>query len=100
MFYIYFLKSITNGKFYTGSSEKDPKVRTGEHNSGTNKWTRENGPFVLVYFESYFCKKDALHREKFYKSGFGRKIRDAILLAVSAKGGPASGGGSAQGWGS
>ena len=29
----------------------------------------------------------------FYKSGFGRKIRNLIIKSVSAKGGPASGGG-------
>ena len=72
MFFVYFLQSVRNNKYYTGLTEKNPKIRVKEHNSGTNKWTRENGPFELVYFESYFCKRDAEEREKFYKSGFGR----------------------------
>ena len=42
-----------------------------------------NGPFALSYFERFSCKKDALDRERFYKTGFGRKIRDAILEVVS-----------------
>jgi putative endonuclease len=84
MFYVYFLKSLKNNKIYTGVTEKDPAVRLLEHLEGTNAWSRRNGPFELLYYESYYCKTDALHREKFYKTGFGRKVRDAILVAVSA----------------
>ena len=84
MFYVYFLKSTRNNKIYCGFSEKEPELRLKEHNNGTNKWTRENGPFLLLYYESYYCEKDARHKEKFYKTGFGRKIRDIILSSVSA----------------
>ncbi|MBP9864203.1 GIY-YIG nuclease family protein [Patescibacteria group bacterium] len=90
---VYFLKSTTNGKYYVGMTEKDPKQRALEHNQGSNDWTSQNGPFTLVYYESYCCKEDAAKREAFYKTGMGRRIRDAIIGAVSAKGGPASGGG-------
>ena len=83
MHFVYFLTSIRNGKCYVGVTEKEPAIRLEEHNEGANKWTRENGPFVLSYFERYACKKDALDRETFYKSGFGRKIRDAILGVIS-----------------
>ena len=93
MYNIYFIKSERNGKVYVGVTEKDPKDRVKEHNNSSNKWTSENKPLRLIYFESYYCKKDATGRELFYKSGFGRKIRDIIIGAVSAKGGPASGGG-------
>jgi predicted GIY-YIG superfamily endonuclease len=41
-------------------TEKDPMKRLAEHNSKSNKWTKGNGPFKLVYYEKYFCKKDAL----------------------------------------
>ncbi len=86
MYYVYFLRSLKNAKIYSGYSEKDPKERLLEHDAGANDWSRNNGPFELAYFESYYCKTDALHRENFYKSGFGRKIRDLILGAVSATG--------------
>ena len=86
MFYVYFLRSLKNKKIYTGFSSKEPEIRLKEHESGTNVWTRHNGLFELVYYEKYQCKEDAMSREQFYKSGFGRKIRDAILGAVSAKG--------------
>ncbi len=81
---IYFLKSIKNQKIYTGYTNRNPNERLKEHNRGSNEWTRNNGPFELIYFESYLCEQDALSREKFYKTGFGRIIRNAILKATSA----------------
>ena len=94
-YYVYFIQSVTNGKIYTGKTEKDPEIRVKEHNYGTNIWTRQNGPFILVYFEKYCCKNDMDEREKFFKTGFGKKIRNAILKelnsSVSAKGRLASG---------
>lgn len=83
MHHVYFLKSKKNGKYYVGQTERVPSERLKEHNWGVNKWARENGPFELVYYESYLCKADALNREKFYKSGFGRRIKDIILQAVN-----------------
>lgn len=65
-------------------TERLVETRLKEHNVGSNKWTRENGSFKLLYFEKYYCEKDAIEREKFYKSGIGRAIRDAIISVVSA----------------
>lgn len=79
MYWIYFIKSLKNGKVYVGHTDKEPIDRLEEHNVGCNEWTRSNGPFALIYFESYFCKKDAIHRELFYKSGFGRRIKKIII---------------------
>ncbi len=75
MHYIYFLKSLRNDKVYTDATNKDPKNRLKEHNAGSNDWSRQNGPFKLVYYKRYYCKKDLLEREKFYKTGFGRNIK-------------------------
>ena len=79
MYSVYFLKSSRNGKVYVGVTGKHPNVRLCEHNSGANIWTRQNRPFILLYYEQYLCKEDALRREKFYKTGTGRKVRNAIL---------------------
>jgi len=79
MYYIYFLISIKKNKVYVGFTEKDPKERLKEHNHGSNIFTSQNKPFKLIYYEEYICKSDALKREKFYKTGFGRKIRNAII---------------------
>ena len=82
MFFVYFLKSLKNNKIYTGSTEKIPEDRLKEHNYGSNDWTRENGPFELLYYEKYFCKKDAKARELFYKTGLGRLIRNSMIGVV------------------
>jgi len=93
MYFVYFLRSQKNQKIYCGITEKSPKERLKEHNQGVNEWSRNNRPLILVYFEAYHCKRDAEERERFYKSGVGRRIRNGILNAVSARGGPAFGGG-------
>ena len=97
MYFVYILYSLKNSKSYVGFTEKLPKDRLKEHNFKTNSWTKENGPFVLVYYEKYFCKKDACCREKFLKMGIGRKYVKFLIQeyknTASAKGGPASGGG-------
>lgn len=85
MAYVYFLESLKNGKLYVGSTEKLPDDRLTEHNNGSNKWTKENGPLKLIYYEKYFCKRDAEDRELFYKTGFGRMIRDAIIETVKKR---------------
>lgn len=85
MYSIYFLHSIKNKKYYVGLTNKDPRERLVDHNQGSNQWTRQNGPFKLVYYESYLCQKDAEAREKFYKSGFGRKIRDSIIQVIEGR---------------
>jgi len=79
MHYVYFIKSERNRKIYVGFTEKMPIDRLTEHNKGANKWTKENGPFKLVYYEAYICESDARRRELFYKSGFGKSIKKAIV---------------------
>ncbi|MBI4434298.1 GIY-YIG nuclease family protein [Candidatus Uhrbacteria bacterium] len=91
MHYVYFLRSTKNRRCYVGTTDQLPVTRLKQHNQGMNDWSKQNGPFVLLYFETYHCRTDAIKREHFYKSGFGRRIRDLILRAVSAKGGSASG---------
>jgi len=79
MYFVYILLSLRNGKTYVGYTGKEPVNRLSEHNLSSNKWTGENKPFRLVYYESYYCKKDAMHRENFFKSGLGRKLKDIII---------------------
>ncbi len=68
-----------NGKSYVGSTGIEVGKRLEQHNIGTNRWTKANGPFKLVYYESYICKTDTFLREKFYKSGIGKQIKKLII---------------------
>ncbi len=79
MYNVYLLRSLKNGKAYVGFTQKDPEIRLAEHNSGSSSWTKHNGPFDLKYYESFMCKEDALRREKFLKSGVGKKLKEIIL---------------------
>jgi putative endonuclease len=79
MYHVYVLKSLRNQKRYVGFTSKDPSIRLEEHNSGSNIFTSSNGPYVLLYFESFEDKKNAIKREKFLKSGQGRKFLDIVV---------------------
>ena len=79
MYHVYVLKSLKNGKRYVGFTEKEAMIRLSEHNRGTNKWSRENKPFIMVRVEEYLTKTEAIKREKFLKSGQGRTFLDSIL---------------------
>jgi putative endonuclease len=53
--------------------------RLHEHLNGSNQWTRQNGPFEVIYEEQYTSKTEALQREKFLKSGQGRQWLDKTI---------------------
>jgi putative endonuclease len=83
MYYVYFAKSLKSNNIYVGFCSKDPNIRILEHNEGSNSWTRANKPLELVYFESYFCEKDAILREKYYKTGIGKAIKKLIVNNIN-----------------
>ncbi|HEU4759946.1 MAG TPA: GIY-YIG nuclease family protein [Dehalococcoidia bacterium] len=74
------MESVKNGKRYVGLTSKDVEVRLKQHNSGSNRWTRHNRPFRLVHWEEFSTRAEASKRERFLKSGAGRKIRDSLIV--------------------
>lgn len=78
MYYVYFAKSLKNGKIYVGFTSKDPKIRVLEHNQSSNQWSANNKPLKLIYYEKFFCEKDARSRESFFKTGVGKQLKDII----------------------
>ncbi|MDO8560649.1 MAG: GIY-YIG nuclease family protein [bacterium] len=77
--YVYVLKSLKNGKRYVGSSNLDPQERLKKHNSGSNKFTKGNKPFILIYQEGCASVRKARQRENFLKSGVGRNFLDDMF---------------------
>jgi putative endonuclease len=79
MFYTYVLKSKKNGRLYYGSTD-DLRRRFKEHNAGIGgKYTKDNRPFELLYYEAYTSYALARKAEKFFKSGYGREVlRDKL----------------------
>ena len=86
MFKVYVLKSLRNSKKYVGFTSKKASVRLKEHNRGTNSWTRQNRPFELIYSEDCNSEKEARGREKFLKSGQGRKYLNRLFCPGSSIG--------------
>jgi putative endonuclease len=78
MFNVYVLKSLRNNKRYVGYTSKEVNLRLKEHNTGSNKFTSQNGPFELLYVETLSDKTSAIKRENFLKSGQGRKFLDKL----------------------
>ena len=67
MFFTYILKSLKDKSYYYGSTN-DLEERLKKHNSGRVKYTKGHKPYVLHYYESYKTRKEAMAREKFFKS--------------------------------
>ena len=71
MFYTYIILSQKTGILYKGFTT-DLEKRLEEHNSGLSSYTSKHIPWILVLFEVHLTKKEALKREKWYKTGVGR----------------------------
>ncbi len=78
MYKVYILKSQKTGKRYVGITSQSVKERLVDHNSGSTAWTRAHRPFELVYSQDFQSKTLALKREKFLKSGNGRRDLDNL----------------------
>ena len=78
MFKVYVLISKSHGTRYIGYTEHLNK-RVAEHNKGKCKYTKTRIPWDLIYFEEYESRAEAMNREKFLKSGQGRKFLDDKL---------------------
>jgi len=72
MYYTYVLQSKKDGKWYTGFTQ-DLRKRFNEHQKGQSLYTKHRGPFRLVYYEACINEQDARSRERYLKSGMGKR---------------------------
>jgi len=83
MYYTYVLLSKKDSKFYTGCTD-NLKKRFEEHNKGQVKSTKHRIPFDLIYYEACHCREDAYRRERYLKTGKGKRyIRNRLKVALS-----------------
>jgi putative endonuclease len=71
-YYVYLLISSKTGKWYTGYT-RNLRKRFNEHNSGMCNSTKHGRPWKLIYYEACLIKEDAIAREKYLKSGMGKR---------------------------
>ena len=87
MYVVYVLKSEKDGKLYYGFSNNFER-RLEEHNSKQVRSTKNRAPFKLVYKESAENLEEARKKEKYFKSGFGRKyVKNQINKLASSSNG-------------
>lgn len=72
MYYTYVIQSEKDKRFYTGFT-RDLRNRLKEHNSGKVASTKNRGPFALIYYEACLNEQDAIARERYLKSGMGKR---------------------------
>lgn len=72
MFYTYVLINIKDKKLYIGWT-KDLKNRLSLHQKGLVDSTKVRRPLKLIYYEACHDKEKAIAREKYFKTGFGRR---------------------------
>jgi putative endonuclease len=78
-FYIYVLRSETNGQYYIGLTN-NLKRRLEEHKSGKSFFTKFRGPNKLIYFEGCLSRLDAKRRETYLKTTLGKRFLGLRLL--------------------
>jgi len=78
MFYVYVLRSATDDGLYIGYSA-NLRQRFAQHVRGDSLATSHRGPWKLIYYEAYLEQADAIGRERYLKSGSGRRFLKAQL---------------------
>ncbi len=85
MYYVYLLECQEDKSWYIGYTA-DLKKRFKDHLSGNGcRTTSLKKNWKLIYYEAYIKKQDAIGREKFLKSGSGRKYLKKQLIKYLSK---------------
>lgn len=71
MFYVYILHSLKDSKLYTGYT-KDLTGRFERHCKGEVFSTKNRRPLELIYYEACLSRDDAIRREKYLKTYYGK----------------------------
>ena len=79
MYYIYIIRSYSNGRYYIGHS-KNLQRRLTQHNAGNVRSTKPYIPWEIVYTEPYTTKQEAYRREMQIKSYKGGRAFKELLL--------------------
>lgn len=72
MYYVYVLQSGLDCGLYIGFTT-DLRRRLRLHLAGESQATHNRRPWELIYYEAYRLREDAEGRERFLKSGAGRR---------------------------
>jgi len=79
MYSVYVLKSLKNGKKYTGQTNCLER-RLYQHNNEETKSNKVNAPFELVFVQECETRSESVIIEKYLKSGAGRDFIKYIVV--------------------
>ena|SRR3990172_10118338 len=77
-FYIYVLYSIKYKGTYVGQTN-NIEERLKRHNRGLVASTKSHKPWLLIYFEKFRTRSEAMSMERWLKSGKGRELIKVLL---------------------
>ena len=87
MYYTYVLYSEKDAHWYTGMT-RDLRARWNAHTSGAVWSTRSRRPLQLMYYEACRCRDDAVRRERYLKTGRGKRyLKQRLAVELAAVGG-------------
>ncbi len=72
MYFVYILLNKKDKNFYVGYT-KNLKKRISDHNLGKVNSTKYRLPVTLIYYECCLNKYDAIKRERYLKTGMGKR---------------------------
>lgn len=75
---VYVLYSLKDRKLYIGFTA-DLNQRLTDHIRGFAKATKFRRPFILIHCEYYLSKKDAMRRERYFKTSDGKRALKIML---------------------
>lgn len=77
-YYVYILFSKKDRKLYIGYTA-NLKRRLDEHMSGRVRSTSWRRPLVCIHYEAYLSQEDALRREDYFKTTFGKRALKIMM---------------------
>jgi putative endonuclease len=77
-YYVYVLFSKKDHKFYIGSTS-DLKKRLEKHRAGLVDATKNRLPVIIIFYEAYLNKYDAIRREDYFKTTKGKRTLRNML---------------------
>jgi putative endonuclease len=81
---VYILYSFSHHKSYVGYTN-DLVRRLWEHNNATqSSFTSRFRPWDVIYTESFDTKSAAMAREKWFKTGVGRRAKEDVITSYLA----------------
>ncbi len=80
-FITYILFSVSLNRFYIGYTSDKIEERLRRHNSEHKGFTGAASDWVVVYFEVYSTKSEAMQREREIKAWKSRKLIEKLIAS-------------------